>query len=135
MDQPLQHQRLLYVSRAAGHVVQEDVDRIVAVSTSNNAARDVTGVLLFSGEHFAQVLEGSAEALQELMAAIEADTRHADVRTLVRAASTQRRFARWSMLYVHDLGTCDLLEELLAAPRVSTDQAERLIGYLFERVN
>ena len=92
---------LCYVSRAL--VPADDARRIVAdivsISRGRNAVLDVTGALLFSGAHFAQILEGPREGVKELMMSIERDTRHADV-TIVREGRIEARaFASWSLAY------------------------------------
>lgn len=102
----------------------------MAVSTRVNEQRAITGMLLFSGVHFAQVLEGPAPALAALMASIAADPRHREVRVLSRTAVTRRDFTGWSMAYVHDLGAADLLAELWSATEVSGARVRRTIAYL-----
>jgi hypothetical protein len=124
---------LLYVSRSVDGIAESDVNAIVAASVDKNANHGITGKLLFSGDHFAQVLEGGEASLNRLMCSIEADARHHGVRVLLCDELSHRAFGDWSMAYVHDLGTCDLIDELLAAPLVSPQRATRLIGYLFQR--
>jgi hypothetical protein len=47
--------------------------------------------------HFAQVLEGRAEAVLSVLARIRRDPRHRDVRTLLQEPIEKRQFARWAM--------------------------------------
>jgi hypothetical protein len=92
---------LLYVSRstlppadaAAG------VAAIVAASRAGNPLVGLTGALLFTGEYFAQVLEGPGEAVDRLMASVTRDPRHTDILVVAREPITARRFGAWSMAY------------------------------------
>jgi hypothetical protein len=47
----------------------------------NHLKLSLTGLLLFSGRHFAQSLEGSATGLEEMKRSICVDERHKDVIT------------------------------------------------------
>ncbi|MEA3038010.1 MAG: hypothetical protein QOE79_523 [Sphingomonadales bacterium] len=92
---------LLYVSRSLLRLPDEagEVDRIVAVARRENARLGVTGALVFTRAHFAQVLEGDQGAVESLMARIRSDSRH-DTVTLVSAGAREGRlFPHWSMAY------------------------------------
>ncbi len=92
---------LLYVSRStmAPETAAAAVADIIAVSRDRNPARGLTGALLFTGQHFAQVLEGPVAAVDQLMATVAADPRHDDLVVVDRRPIAQRRFGRWSMAY------------------------------------
>lgn len=92
---------LLYVSRsrldpatAAG-----EVERIVAKARANNMHRGVTGGLIYTENHFAQVLEGETETLDAMLAALVKDPRHEAVTIVERRPIAQRQFAGWAMAY------------------------------------
>ena len=95
--------RIIYCSRSrltgARSVVDAEVRRILARSRSNNAAASIGGALLFSDDCFAQVLEGSTEALSRAFERIQRDTRHGDVAVLQSGPAEQRHFPCWSMAY------------------------------------
>jgi hypothetical protein len=92
--------KLLYVSRAtpARHPSQE-IDAILSVARSRNAALGVTGMLIFTQDNFAQLLEGPGHALDRLMKSIERDPRHTAVRTLLTQEIASRTFEGWNMGY------------------------------------
>ena len=92
---------LLYISRSAlsPRDAAKGVEQIVATSVARNLTLGITGALLFTGEHFAQVLEGPEESVDVLMADICRDPRHADVLVVDRHALEQRRFPDWSLAY------------------------------------
>lgn len=121
---------LFYISRSLA--TPEQVEQIVARSRDRNRLRGVTGALLFTGGHFAQLLEGSAEALTATMAAIEADARHEAVTRLIEGEIKQRRFAGWTMALVEAPGADDLIQQLLAAPDIPAERADRILKLMFE---
>lgn len=92
---------LLYVSRSV--IPPEDsasaIREIVDVAQSRNAVLNVTGALLFTGTHFAQVLEGDDEAIEQLLASICRDPRHTDLRVVDRHAHRVRRYTNWTLAY------------------------------------
>jgi len=92
---------LLYVSegRLNPDTVEADVGAIVARAVRYNPAHGLTGALLFTGVHFAQLLEGSSRDVDTLMLAICDDDRHANVVVVDRQNLDARRFPDWSMAY------------------------------------
>lgn len=96
--------RLLYVSRAHIDPCGDQPRRILEVSTRRNASLDVTGLLCFSGGHFAQILEGQAASIESLMTSIRVDPRHHLLREWPAhiVADEIRLFPRWAMGYCHD---------------------------------
>jgi hypothetical protein len=92
---------LLYVSTSLLDPAAADtgVAGIVAQSRPRNRLLDVTGALLFTGRHFAQMLEGPPPAIDALMASIRADRRHADVIVIAKQPIAARRFAAWALAY------------------------------------
>jgi hypothetical protein len=110
--------RLIYVSRACIDPCGPEPRRIIAVATQRNAELGVTGLLCFSGEHFAQLLEGPAAALETLMTAIRADERHTMLRewSAQEAPGARRLFPRWAMGYSHEERLDDALGRLVLEP-------------------
>lgn len=92
---------LVYVSESTiiRKFASSTVDSIVSSSTSRNRALSITGALIFTGDYFAQILEGSHNAIDELMASIERDSRHRNIRIVVRSPLAERRFPDWRMVY------------------------------------
>ena len=71
--------RLMYASRAADSVDQDELLAILKQSKAGNATAGITGVLCFSGGIFLQVLEGGRMPVNALYNRIAADPRHRDV--------------------------------------------------------
>lgn len=130
MPPPALH-RLLYVSRAHVDPCGSEPRRIIEVATARNAALDVTGLLCFSGEHFAQILEGESAAIEVLMASIRVDPRHTLLREWpARAVADARRlFPGWAMGYAHD----DALDRAIAQMAMEPHDIplETVAGVLF----
>src|SRR6201995_5869572 len=91
--------RLMYASRAAANLDNEEVAAILRKSRATNAREGLTGALCLcnSGRLFIQVLEGGREAVSRRYNRIVADPRHADVTLLQFGEVGERRFAGWSM--------------------------------------
>jgi len=91
--------RLMYASRAAGAVDQEEVQTILRQSRSHNPPLGITGVLCVctTSGIFLQVLEGGRSAVNRLYNRIVADPRHTQVELLSYEEIAERRFAGWSM--------------------------------------
>lgn len=95
--------QLLYVSNTSRDFPEENLKDILEAARRNNAAKHVTGMLLYLDGAFLQVLEGPADAVEEIYQAIRADKRHWNPLILLdREAS--RAFADWSMGFERLLG-------------------------------
>jgi len=86
----------LYISTAPT-LPREEVDAILATSARNNSARGITGLLLFNGRNFLQLLEGEESQVNALMETITADPRHSGVSVLDRRGIMQRACPDWAM--------------------------------------
>lgn len=86
----------LYISTAPT-LPREEVDSILATSARNNPARGITGLLLFNGRNFLQLLEGEEHEVAGLMDTISVDPRHSGVSVLDRRSITVRTCPDWAM--------------------------------------
>lgn len=121
--------QVFYVSRSTA--APDSLDALLESARRNNRQRGLTGALVFTGGHFAQLLEGPAEALERTMQAIERDDRHEQVRRLIDGPLAERRFAQWAMALVDAPGADDVLSDLLHSEGVSADRAARVAHRLF----
>jgi len=92
---------LLYVSQSLLTPANEEAEvaSIVTVARSRNLGLRITGVLISTVAGFAQILEGSTSAIDELMISIHRDPRHTNIRVLTYGPIERRRFAVWSLGY------------------------------------
>lgn len=70
---------------------------IVKTSAANNSRQDITGYLLFDGDHFLQILEGPSQAVQETYERIAKDPRHRDIEIVSAKNVPERAFGAWAM--------------------------------------
>lgn len=90
---------IVYTSSTTQPFHEVDLERLLGRWRATNARLDITGVLLYSEGEILQVLEGPAEAVQELFKVIAADVRHRAVVKLGDGPVPGRAFADWSMQF------------------------------------
>ena len=90
---------LLYVSTSVKLLSDEELLDILKVSRENNKSLDVTGLLLYKGGNFMQVLEGPDEAVNSLYEKIKTDSRHKDVSIISQEQISARQFPDWEMAF------------------------------------
>lgn len=90
---------LVYCSSATHPFSEQELAELLAVSRARNSAHDITGMLLYRGGEFVQILEGSRSDVEALMEKIGRDPRHRDVRVLLEEPLHERRFDEWTMGY------------------------------------
>lgn len=90
---------IVYLSAGAWLYSDLDIADILTVSCRNNAARDVTGILLYHEGSILQVLEGEQQTVKDLYQKIKKDERHKDVIQLVQGTCEERNFGDWSMSF------------------------------------
>jgi hypothetical protein len=89
--------QITYISTARPTLILSDVESILQTSRRRNALDDVSGLLIFDGKRFLQVLEGTLEQVEAAFSRIALDPRH---RALVRLSSRHvpdREFGHWAM--------------------------------------
>ena len=92
---------LLYFSKSLipPEMKPEVMREVVLVAQSRNASLGITGALIATDAHFAQLLEGPPHAIDAVMASISQDPRHTEVQVIHDGPITRRRFPKWSMAY------------------------------------
>lgn len=88
---------LVYISKATRRVTHADLLALAAEAQLRNARCGVTGLLLYSGDHFLQVIEGRDHVLNMLFNKIKPDKRHTDVEQLLYTPTRDRIFGDWAM--------------------------------------
>lgn len=88
---------IIYRSHICGGVSHALLDEMVAAANQKNSRADVTGILLFNGTHFFQLLEGPEEEVTEIYRHICADNRHYNVVELFCDRAPARRFGKLGM--------------------------------------
>ena len=88
---------LLYLSTATRPFSKDDLLKLLAISRQNNAKLGITGMLLYKGGSFQQILEGPEDAVKSLFAKLKGDPRHRGVIQLLDNFEDERQFPDWSM--------------------------------------
>ncbi len=89
---------LIYRSRLHNALDPSQLTELAQQASLRNTELNVTGVLLFDGKEFLQVLEGPVTAVNAVYERIRHDERHADVVELLRDFAPNRRFLNQGMV-------------------------------------
>lgn len=105
---------LVYCSRAVPGVDDAAVERIIETARRNNPRDEITGLLVFGGGIFFQVLEGPRDAVRRLLGNLRSDARHADIVILNEADDVDERlFPTWDMELVEAGDISEVLRDAL----------------------
>ena len=88
---------LTYTSLAALDLQPDDLEAIHRTAQDINALEGVTGILIFNGVHFLQVIEGAPNAIDDLVERLRRDPRHSGLEIRDEHEIEERSFPRWSM--------------------------------------
>lgn len=88
---------VVYLSSATDDFDPRTLDQIAQVASVNNKPLNITGMLLYSGTHFLQVLEGQEQILQFMIERIEQDDRHTNLEVILDVPIQKRNFSEWYM--------------------------------------
>lgn len=80
-------------------LLPSEVSRLVQGCFEVNRKLGITGLLLYDGNQFVQLIEGPEESVREVYSKIETDPRHQSVEKLFERKVTKRHFGSWHMGY------------------------------------
>ena len=89
--------QIIYISKATDGLSVSELGEIAAVAARNNQLQGITGALLFIDNCFIQVIEGDEQPISDLLAKLEVDPRHHDIRIISDHMEESRYFPDWSM--------------------------------------
>ncbi|MBK5929490.1 BLUF domain-containing protein [Halochromatium salexigens] len=89
--------QLCYASTATRELNRDDLLQILNYARQHNAEQGITGLLLFQGGHFLQVLEGEADQIRNLFKQISKDERHHQITLLFEELVSRSQYPDWSM--------------------------------------
>lgn len=124
--------RLIYKSTAcferAAMLEPRNLPALLLSARCRNAELGITGVLIYTGARFLQVLEGRRGAVTHVFERLLVDRRHRSVSVIEMGEAEGRHFAGWSMGF---LGTSRGVEAKLDAAAgtiagLETDPARRM---------
>ena len=88
---------IIYVSTAVQAFSTADLAQLLDISRQNNAAREVTGMMLYKDGNFMQAIEGEEADVRALYDKLHLDPRHTRILTLLEEKISERQFGDWSM--------------------------------------
>jgi hypothetical protein len=92
---------ILYVSESnIGFSHAKDrLSNIVEYSRWWNGSVGITGALVFTEKHFVQFIEGSDEAIDDMLIKLNSDARHMNVVVIESVERHSRYFEEWDLAY------------------------------------
>lgn len=112
-------------------VEETEIRQIRGAAEVAHRHADLTGLLVYTGAHFFQVIEGGAPDVEALMQRIRADTRHHSLRVLAQQPVPMRSYDAWRFLVLDNLDLVDEVQALHSLQQVSAQQVEDLAGRLY----
>lgn len=126
--------QIVYISSAIKSLTAEEMEQLADTSCENNVQYAISGLLLYVGGNFLQVIEGPREEVERLFENIKDDPRHGNIIKLIATEAESRMFPDWSMAFKTmekvDLHThCDH-HSLLEIAHLPRPQAHQKINIL-----
>ena len=90
---------IIYMSSRTIEFPPEQLQSLLKVSFGNNTRLGVTGILVYKGGNFLQLIEGDEAAVDGLFEKIRQDPRHGSIMTFLREEISDRQFGGWSMAF------------------------------------
>jgi hypothetical protein len=99
---------LIYVSTALRRFSPESLEELLAQSRAANRVAGISGLLVYGGGNFMQLLEGPRDAVETTYARILRDRRHVDMTLLFQTETPERWCGDWAMAYAANAGKKDI---------------------------
>jgi Sensors of blue-light using FAD len=136
--------RVVYSSEAVPSLNLAKLETMLSESRIRNAARGITGVLVFVEGVFLQILEGEKKAVLDLMRTIERDKRHRHLKVFYEEETDKRAFGSWSMAYLSpsteevsrwaELDGSSTIESVLLSLAKDPDRFQRMVANLLRAI-
>ncbi len=92
MSGPMPTKLVIYISRPAPALTMDDVRALMLEACGFNLMNGVMGLLTYDPRGFLQVIEGTMEAIDDLIVRIARDTRHHSMQMLFEGAVAAPQF-------------------------------------------
>jgi Sensors of blue-light using FAD len=90
---------LIYASRSTESFHEHEIPDLLQQVRIANAKQQITGMLLYIGGSFLQVLEGPPELVDTVFRKLLSDKRHIQLRLISTEPLTERAFEGWTMMH------------------------------------
>lgn len=120
---------LTYTSRARLDLTDEDLAAIHQTARHLNALDGISGLLLFDGSRFLQIVEGAEDAIDNLVERLRVDPRHSAFEVRDERTVERRSFPDWSMELVRVSAGYGRAKDEVATilPAAVTEQVRELV--------
>ena len=88
---------LTYTSLARLDLGADELNAIHRTARELNSLDGITGLLVFNGTHFLQIIEGEERGIDDLLARLRRDPRHSGLEVRDERMVEDRSFPDWSM--------------------------------------
>jgi hypothetical protein len=119
-----------YTSLARLDLQESDLEDIHLIAREQNSVDGITGLLVFNGTHFLQIIEGSESAIEDLIERLRKDPRHTGFEIRDRRKVDARSFPDWSMELVRVKASYFEARDTIA-DRIPEDVPEAIKARLF----
>ena len=89
-----------YTSRVRPGLAERDIGNIQEAARHLNALDGISGLLVFDGDRFLQIVEGAESAIDDLVGRLRRDARHYDFEIRDERFVEARSFPDWSMEFI-----------------------------------
>lgn len=115
---------IIYVSTAAIGFDSDALTALTLHANSKNDKNDITGMLVYNGELFMQLLEGEEQNVSDILDIIAKDKRHTNVTIIRKEDIVARECPDWSMraftMKLHGDGATEVFKSLPNTMRADT---------------
>lgn len=91
--------QVFYTSEMTPNFTGKDLTEVLETSRINNAADDLTGLLITHNRQFFQCLEGPKDLLEKRFGRIARDPRHSGLAIVGKGPIKERSFPSWKMAF------------------------------------
>jgi hypothetical protein len=132
---------VIYASTAAAEFREQQIPELLERARVANEKQHITGMLLYIGGSFFQLLEGEATIVDAVYDRIGGDARHTQMTRIIREPILERDFEGWSMGFStvdpveagKVLGENDFFNAASCVTRLDSGRAKMLLTALGKR--
>ena len=123
---------LTYTSLARAELSTAEVSAIYQTARHLNVLDGITGLLVYNGRNFLQVVEGAESAIDDLVRRLRADPRHSALNVEDERYIEPREFPQWAMEFARvDVDHPDARTDILGRlPRSLPDKVRSKLANL-----
>ena len=107
----------VYISESTESYGDEVLNDILLKANKKNEGLHISGVLVYNGGSFIQLLEGEQHMILKLYDQITHDKRHTNIKHIYEGYSQSRLFDKWTMAYKnikeYNMDLRDKIEDLI----------------------